>query len=145
MIPEFRPDGSLSPGIHPATWQEFSDRFGFNLRRQWLLAGLKSALLELRQAGCRMAYIDGSFVTDKEFPDDYDGCWDMRGVDIEALDPTLYDITQGRKAQKDKYFGELFPMSWIADIEGRTFMEFFQTDRYESPKGLVALELEEIE
>ena len=109
------------------------------------MAGLKSALLELRNAGCRMAYIDGSFVTDKEFPEDYDGCRDMRGVDIGMLDPTLYDITQARKAQKDKYFGEFFPMSWIADTEGRTFMEFFQTDRRQSPKGLIALELEERE
>ena len=72
------------------------------------MAGLKSALLELRNAGCRMAYINGSFVTDKEFPEDYDGCWDMRGVDIGMLDPTLYDVTQARKAQKDKYFGEFF-------------------------------------
>ena len=109
------------------------------------MAGLRAALIDLRNAGCRIAYIDGSFVTDKEFPGDYDGCWDMTGVDLEAIDPVLYEFTQARKAQKDKYFGELFPMNWPANLAGLTFIEFFQNDQGNNAKGIIAIELVGIE
>jgi hypothetical protein len=31
-------------------------------------------------------YIDGGFVTVKREPSDYDACWDIDGVNVEALD-----------------------------------------------------------
>jgi hypothetical protein len=37
-----------------------------------LLTGLRLALGNLKLAGCRQVYIGGSFVTDKERPNDYD-------------------------------------------------------------------------
>lgn len=41
-------------------------RFGSSLRRVELLDGLRQALVALRDAGCRTAYVDGSFVAEKE-------------------------------------------------------------------------------
>jgi len=43
-------------------------------------------------AGCRTAYVDGSFVTAKEDPEDFDGCWESEGVSLKALDPVLCDF-----------------------------------------------------
>jgi hypothetical protein len=89
-----------------------------------------------------MAYIDGSFVTAKEFPADFDGCWDLAGVDASKLDPVLLDFDNGRAAQKARYMGELFPAQLPNGISGRTFLEFFQIDKQSgSPKGIIVIDL----
>ena len=139
-------DGLLQEGVHWASWEEFAERFGGNPWRQRLLSGLKSALESLRDAGCRTAYIDGSFVTEKVLPNDYDACWEEDGVDPEALDPVLLTFDPGRATQKAKYMGELFPASVIASSEGLSFLQFFQTDKNTGkPKGIVAIDLEGME
>jgi hypothetical protein len=109
MIPPFDKRGNLPPGIHRATWKEINRRFGGNLHREALLSGLYSALENLQNAGCETVYIDGSFVTTKEKPSDFDGCWDIDNVSLDLLDPVLMDFTKRQAAQKKKYRGELFP------------------------------------
>jgi len=84
MLPEFNRDGRLPAGIHWATWQEIQSRFGFSSRRQQLLSGLHLALAGLNRAGCSRVYIDGSFVTVKREPGNYDACWDIRSASISA-------------------------------------------------------------
>ena len=108
MLPDFNQTGVLPPGIHWANWDDLTQRYGRNPWRKSLLAGLKAALENLRDAGCRTAYIDGSFVTDKEYPNDYDACWEEAGVDPYLLDPALLIFDPGRETQKAKYPGELF-------------------------------------
>ena len=142
MIPSFDEDGTLPAGIHWSEWDEFSRRFGHTPWRHRLLAGLRAALEELGGAGCRVVYIDGSFVTSKEVPNDYDACWEEAGVDPTALDPVLLTFDPGRATQKAKYMGELFPSSSIADADGFSFREFFQVDKNTGrPKGIVAIDL----
>lgn len=146
MIPEFETEGNLPPGIHWTTWQEFVERFGTTQHRLKLIAGLKAALDSLRTAGCQTAYIDGSFVTAKEVPNDFDACWDIDGVNPEILDPILLKFDNGRLAQKTKFFGELFPAQTQESGSGRMFLEFFQTDKETgNPKGIVALDLRSLE
>src|SRR5436190_23079014 len=109
MIPPFEPSiGLLPAGIHEATWEEFVARFGWTPPRLALLSGLKAALDALRVAGCRRAYVNGSFVTAKEAPGDFDGCWETDGVDPARLDPVLVTFDAHRRAQKTKYGGGLF-------------------------------------
>jgi hypothetical protein len=142
MIPEFNRDGTLPAGIHWSSWEEIESRFGFSERRRQLLSGLKSALEALRRAGCRRVYVDGSFVTVKREPGDYDACWDIEGVDVEVLDPIFLDFSHGRRAQKQKYFGEFFPAQMPEGRTGRLFLEFFRTDKETGkPKGIVGLNL----
>ena len=134
MIPEFQPDGNLPPGIHFATWGELVARFGHTPWRRRLLTGLQEALEQLRSAGCRTVYIDGSFVSDKQTPGDFDGCWEEAGVIYDILDPVLLTFDQQRATQKAKYGGELFPATG--------FLEFFQIDKERgTPKGIIALDL----
>ena len=92
MIPDFRRNGHLPPGIHWATWDELKERYGTNSWRQRLLTGLGAVLENLKAAGCRTIYVDGSFVTSKELPNDYDACWEEAGVDPEALDSGSADV-----------------------------------------------------
>ena len=141
MIPEAQDDGSLPPGLHSATWAELCERFGKNHHRRRLLAGLRIALENLRSAGCHTAFIDGSFITSEEFPKDFDGCWEVTGVDVAKLDPVLLTFDAGRATQKAKYSGEMFPSISKANPQGDTFLQFFQMDRDGRPKGMLVLDL----
>jgi hypothetical protein len=130
VIPDFEPaTGNCPPGEHLATWDEVVTRFGHTEWRRALLAGLREALLALRAAGCERLYLDGSFVTAKQRPGDFDACWDADGVDFDLLDPVLLTFDRGRATQKAKYGGELFLADAGADPMGTLFLEFFQADR----------------
>ena len=142
MIPQFDTDGLLPPGVHWADWDELIARLGNNPWRQHLMTGLRAALENLKDAGCRTVYINGSFVTSKDLPNDYDACWEEAGVEPAALDPVLLTFDPGRAIQKAKYMGEMFPASIIAGTDGLSFLEFFQTDKDTGrPKGIIALDL----
>lgn len=146
MIPPFEQvTGNLPPGVHQSTWQEVAERFGYTPLRRTLLTGLRAALDTLRFAGCGRAYIDGSFVTAKVAPNDFDVCWELRGVNfdlLEQLDPTLLDWSNRRMAQKAKFGGELFVAEAAAAPHGTVYLDFFQRDRETGrPKGIVVLEL----
>lgn len=106
------------------------------------MVGLRAALEDLKNAGCRTAYVDGSFVTIKAIPNDYDACWDEDGVDPVLLNPVLLTFGAGRAAQKARYMGELFPASIIANSGGLSSLDFFQTDKETgNPKGIIAIDL----
>lgn len=141
MIPALTARGTLPPGIHEARWLELQARFGWNAHRRRLLGGLEQALVDLHRAGCHRAYIDGSFVTAKESPADFDACWDSNGVDPRLLDAALRTFDPGRATQKAKYFGELFRAGSPATTSGLPFLLFFQQDRAGRPKGIVTLDL----
>jgi len=143
VIPAFDALGRLPPGIHNATWEEIAVRFGGTPWRDRLLRGLRQALASLKAAGCGVAYIDGSFVTHRSAPGDFDACWDEVGVDPDALDPVLLDFKNKRAAQKARFGGELFPSTWSADRAGNSFVQFFQIDKATGDqKGIVAIDLQ---
>lgn len=96
--------------------------------------------MSLKRAGCRTAYIDGSFITNKQHPKDFDACWEEDGVDPDLLDPVLLQFGSSRAAQKARYWGELFPASWRADGTS-PFLQFFQTTADGHAKGIVRLDL----
>ena len=142
MLPEFEDDGNLPPVIHWAAWDDVAARFGGTPWRCRLLSGLRAALEGLRRAGCQTAYLDGSFVSDKSTPNDYDVCWEEAGVDLYALDPALLIFDRERATQKAKFGGEFFPASALANPEGDVFLDFFRIDKETGePKGIVALDL----
>ena len=144
MIPDFDADGLLPQGIYPATLEEVTERFGGNRRRRELLKGLGEALSLLRSAGCRRIFINGSFVTSKQHPNDIDVCWDVAGVDPDALDPVFFDFDDGRAAQKARFGAEFFPAQVPEGLTGKTFLEFFQVDKQTGEaKGIIELILDD--
>ena len=129
----------LPPGIHEATLDETSRRFSFNPRRATLLEGFARAYASLWGAGCRAVYLNGSLVTNKPLPGDFDACWDPTGVDESRLHPALLDFAEGRKQQKLVFGGELFPSR--PRLDGSIpFVTFFSVDRETGrQKGLVRI------
>lgn len=142
VIPEFTDLGILPEGLHLATWDEVSQRFGCSRRRRRLLEGLLAAATSLRDAGARYLWLDGSFATAKPNPDDFDCAWDPHGVDLSKVDPVLIDaadLRAGRFRQKAKYGGEFF-----AGTEGQSgmlFQLYFQQDQDGNTKGVILLDL----
>jgi hypothetical protein len=81
VIPPFDPrTGRLPRGEHHASWEEVVERFGWNERRRRLIDGLADAVTALADAGCRRLWLNGSFVTAKDEPGDFDA---------DLLDPVL--------------------------------------------------------
>ena len=149
MIPPFDViTGNLPPGIHQAAWDEVQSRYGTTSVRRVQLSGLRHALEILREAGCRRAYIDGSFVTVKQTPNDFELCWELSDVNLdllEQLEPALLDWSDRRAAQKARFGGELFVAESGADPWGTTYLSFFQHDRITGKsKGIVAMDLGEL-
>jgi hypothetical protein len=145
VIPSFEESGNLPPGVHEASWDELAARYGTTEHRQNLLGGLGAALDSLRRAGCRRAYIDGSFVTAKPDPSDFDVCWEERNVDPLLLDPVLMDFSDQRRAQKERFGGELFPATMPAGPGEADFLEYFQHEpKTDLPKGILAISLKNL-
>lgn len=142
MLPPFTAVGSLPPGVHRASWDEVEKRFGGSPCRKVLLQGLQDAAVSLRAAGVRVLWLGGSFVTDKEEPDDWDGVWDPSNADLTKVDPVLIDqadLAAGRYGQKAKYGGEL--LVGVETVSGMPFQLFFQLDKNGDPRGIVRLDL----
>jgi len=146
MVPDFTDDGLLPQGIHKATWSEIVKVLGFNKHRTNLLGGLKRALSNLQKAKCKVVYLDGSFVTNKTFPKDFDCCWDIQDVDANELDPVFLEFSNFRASQKAKYLGEFFPSHFQASVSGDVYLNFFQQDKHSgNMKGIILIDLEEFE
>lgn len=116
------------------------ERFGWTERRRRLLDGLAEAIELLAAAGCRQIWLNGSFVTTKDEPGDFDACWDTHDVDLDSLDPVLLDLSNHRSAQKARFGGELFP-NVVETQSGLSFAEFFQNERDTRRKGIVVIHL----
>ncbi len=143
MIPEFDENGNLPPGVHFCEWEEFLERFDYNDKRSRLINGLVVAMEQLKAAGCRTIFINGSFVTIKQDPVDFDACYDNEAVDEEYLRIhaarllNFYD----RAGQKAKYKGEIFPSDQPVGSYSITSYELFQRDRSLNKKGIIAIDL----
>jgi hypothetical protein len=148
MIPDFVDIGGpwnvLPPGVHHATLEDVETRFATSERRKRLYSGFREGVMALRKAGCRKIFLDGSFVTGKPIPGDFDVCWDPMGVDIAKLDPVFLDFSDGRKKQKEFFHGEFFPVGFPANGKN-FFFDFFQIDRYTgNAKGIICVSFSKI-
>jgi hypothetical protein len=137
VIPELVDIGGpwnvLPPGIHDASLDEVNQRYATTPHRKRLFEGLERAVADLREAGCASIFLDGSFVTDKPTPGDFDVCWDPAGVDEQKVPEVFFDFSEKRKAQKQQYGGEFFLVAGF-------FLGFFQNDQFvDKPKGIIRI------
>lgn len=147
-IPTLMASGELPPGIHMATIAEVESAFGqSNDRRRLLLKGLKEAIAVFKLANVSKIFVDGSFTSDKEEPNDIDGCWSVEGVDEQLLDQRFWDFEtpaefeKNRKEIKNEYGIDFFIAEIIEGGSGKPFPEFFQTNRDGDPKGIIQINL----
>lgn len=147
-IPTLTATGELPPGIHMATIGEVESAFGQSSdRRRLLLKGLKEAMAIFKVANVSKIFVDGSFTTDKEEPNDIDGCWSAEGVDEQLLDRRFWDFETPQEFEKNRNeikneFGiDFFIAEIIEGGSGKPFPEFFQTNRDGDPKGIIQINL----
>jgi len=132
----------LPPGVHNTTLEEVESRFATSERRKLLFSGFKEGVKALRKAGCCKIFLDGSFITEKTDPGDFDACWDPIGVDDTKLNPVFLDFSEGRKKQKERFHGEFFPTSYLADGK-HFFLDYFQIDKYTGlAKGIICIKFQ---
>ncbi len=153
MIPNFTDDGLLPAGIHEATWEEVCARFGGpSPKRKHLIKKLENVITILKQAKCKLLYIDGSFVTAKKRPGDFDVCW-LRDADVDrgALPAEIRfspNSINGINCKK-KYGGDVFHTTRqvsvsddVNTLDTISFLEFFQRDKEtHKPKGIIVIKL----
>lgn len=148
MIPEFTEDGLLPPGIFETDFGELEGKMGWSRRRLALLEGLSSALELMAASGVRRVYVDGSFVTDKDRPNDIDGCYDLQegkensnDEDLEAMAPIFPPSPANRVKAKEMYGVDFFPAAATELGSGQPFLRFFQKDRQGRERGVLVLEI----
>jgi len=122
----FQKSRRLKLGVHEFTLRELERYFAYNDHRKKLLKKAVKAIKNLISAGVVDIWIDGSFVEDKELPNDIDGCWAWTwdSVDFDKIDSVLLD-ENGTEKMKKKYGVDFYPNV----TEGATrkpFLEFFQ-------------------
>ncbi len=129
MIPPFEDNGYLPPGIHRATMDEIEARFGGESKLRRVQMGSLRWLVGLaNRAGVERLVINGSFVTDALEPNDVD-CVLLIDPDQPHEAAALGEIAAG------------LPFLDIQLVERDDFTmlvdQFFATDRFYAPKGVV--------
>ncbi len=134
-LPDFRADGWLPEGHHPATWGEITSQFGGEVgsRRKHLLMLLFQWRDAVRAKGMGgLLILNGSFISRKEEPGDFDCLFIYNAItaklieeDEEALELLSYDHC------KAKGYGDIFTLSETAV---REFPQFCHLDMFDSDK-----------
>jgi hypothetical protein len=150
-LPEFKENGSLPEGEWDAGWEEIEQRFGGNFRRREIIAGLKHVVEQLRRHGVTHIWIDGSFATDKQRPNDADVVY---AVPPGGDDEDWADVGPSRRRHLKRFhrvdlwrYPSWRPAKSGAGVHnpagGRiTIKEFFESDADGVPRGLIRLEVE---
>lgn len=143
-LPQFRQDGWLPSGHHAATWDEIAARFGGE--RGSRRAAVLSSLIGWRDAArvrglAGMVILDGSFVSDKRAPGDFDLVFLYDEVserlvkgDTEARALTDFQACHDLGFQGD-IFGLPFSLQRLSPL--LSGLDMFDTDRQGQLKGVV--------
>lgn len=140
MIPDFDTNGNLPPGIHEATIDEVRNRFSTNAPRNRLFILLLEVLSIFRDCGCPEVYLDGSYVTAKVEPADYDLCYEPTGI---KATPNFYEFLTSKDTRKERYGGDIFPRMPVPPFHF-DHVEHWQTDgrNNDVAKGILKIKLQ---
>jgi len=134
-IPQLNKYGYLPKGIHKATIQQIKERFGKSSERRKELFGNLFAVVKLVKKVKKTVihfFLDGSFVTAKEYPGDIDCIIIIKnGFDIESK-----ESIQLHNAAELFNCHILFAEQDDEKIK-KEYIDFFSYDINEIPKGLL--------
>lgn len=100
----------FKPGIYEFTMEKVEAKFAKTPERRRLFEGFRQLATDLKEAGCRRIFLDGSFITGKEEPGDFDACWEPFKIVRQPKDALLLETSyEGVKARKERYLGDVFP------------------------------------
>jgi hypothetical protein len=142
VLPAFTEQGSLPPGIHKASPEEISIRYGrfqCTARRPQLLALLREFVAEVRQCRwVRRLFLTGNFVTATDAPNDIDMLLVFTpDTDFTALLPHKYNILYPQGALRR--FGPAIDLYVVAEESEamERLLRFFQRNRHGNTVGIV--------
>lgn len=142
-IPTLAPNGLLPTGVHDCSLADISQNFTWNDHRTGLFNRFVSFLnSELKPQFPYPIYFDGSFVTDKELPDDTDVVLDLSNASDEHKWNALMFMQTHQKRIMEDYRVHF----WINLPGANDFAAFFQYVgvKTASAKGLNPLHLKGI-
>lgn len=135
MIPKFNHNGYLPKGAHKATLNEIKRRFSTNSpKRKELFEGFQvlTGLLHKHRTDIEVFLLNGSFVTAKESPEDYD-CILVTKVSCKFSASEVKQLS----AAKELFNAHLLIFSEEDVEEYHGFVDFFGHDPLLLPKGMV--------
>jgi hypothetical protein len=142
MIPEFRDDGYLPEGVHLATEAEVTFRFGTSSQKRRRLALRLRRWIELaRSLGAQRFFVDGSFVTAKNEPNDVDAVIWLPDDFSDKVSSGWSDALELETMLLNRHPEELFAAENRRDWDD--WVEFFTRTREtdDRRKGVVEVEL----
>jgi len=148
VLPDFRDDGWLPTGHHAAIWQEVALRFGGeqDSRRAAVLFSLlqwRDAVRAKAMAG--MVILDGSFVSRKEVPGDFDlvFLYDEAAEERVRADPEARALIDYQRCREMGFLGDIFalPASLQKFSPQLSGLSMFDFDRQGTAKGVVEVML----
>lgn len=124
-VPTLNSKGILPPGIHDCSLSEIEAAFAWNAHRQQLLQNFQRCLAsEIRPRFLDPLVFDGSYVTDKDLPDDIDAVLDLSAADVGHAYQGLAFMVQNQARLKSSYSVDF----WVnlPGIGRNDFCAFFQ-------------------
>ena len=140
MIPVFQKNGHLPKGLYKATLHEVREVFGTGSARRKLLIGNLENIIELAKSTGKLerVIVWGSFVSNKEFPQDIDLLLIMSDdFDVDANPPEVkrvFGYAQGRIAFNADIF---WTKSSIGEEVIDLWLETYQMTRDFESRGIV--------
>ena len=139
MVPKFNANGYLPKGVHKATLSEIKQRFGSSAsKRKELFKGFQTLvkLLRKHEKYIERFLLNGSFVTDKNSPKDFD-CILIVKNDFDFSSPEAKQLLAAKWLFNAHIF--TFTEEDVSRISKLT--DFFGRDRDRKAKGLVEVML----
>jgi hypothetical protein len=140
MLPALNSEGNLLEGVHLATEDEVFARFATpSARRQWLGEQLRS-LLALAKATGQLArvFLWGSFVTDKEIPNDLDILLVMSTEFAIETVPTPAHVVFDHVQARLRFQADVFWTKASLDLQVlHLWLDTYQTGKDFTRRGIV--------
>lgn len=126
-------------GIHDRTFEEVERMFNTNDRRKKIFEGFTNWARELKEAGCETIYVDGSFITKKPNPGDFDACWEAFATKNLPSNSMLLDASdEANEWRKIKFGGDIFPRHGNYGDRVEKWQYNCRTDEH---KGIIRIDL----
>lgn len=125
-IPDFEAAGILPTGIHNCDLKEVAEKFVYNKRRDDIWNKFKFFINQvIKVPEISVAYVDGSFVTDKAVPSDVDLILEFATAsDLANVKVRLPDLMNRREVKANHKVDLLFRLE--TEPPAADFLEFFQ-------------------
>jgi len=121
-IPDFDKYGLLPAGVHDCMLADVQSQLCWNSHRVTLCQLFQAFLVELRQHINQPILLDGSFVTDKEFPDDTDVVLDL----VNAPEAVMWMGLGFMVSHQSRILSQYRVHFWVTLPGLKDFIQYFQ-------------------